>query len=474
VAEGLVLGVLAAVAGVGLSVWGLHALLGLAPGMLPVSEEPGLDGWVLAFSAGIAIASGAVLGIVHALPTLRTREYRGRLPGMLIGAESALAIVLLTGAGLLITTLTRLLAVDPGFARTGVLAVRIPRAPVGYDSAAAVWKVDQRILARVRAIPGVLAASSASTLPFDGGWNLAITVDGHPDLSEGAVWWRAVSPDYFKALGMTLIRGRDIAETDGVGAPGVVIINKSLADQYWPGQNPIGHLLAAGQFHGKPLSPTMDEPPREVIGVVSDTRQLGLTYENPHMMFVPQAQVPPGLVSLPAFIVRATNAGKAATAIGQAIVAVDPRMPPPTHVTIDQLVEHSVSPERFMATLMGIFAALALIVTCIGIYGVASYAVATRTRDIGIRMALGAPKQQVVALVVQQGMTPVALGLVVGLGAAWMLARLLTGMIYGVSAHDPATLALVTGVLAVSALIGTLIPARRAARIDPLVALRGD
>ena len=474
VAEGLVLGLLAAAAGVVVSVWGLHALLGLAPAMLPVSEQPELDGWVLAFSAGLAIVSGAVLGIVHALPALRARDYRGRLPGVLIAAESALAIVLLTGAGLLMTTLARTLAIDPGFARTGVLATRIPRTPAGYDSAAAVWSFDQRLLANVRAIPGVLSASSASNLPFDGGSNLPITVDGNRDLSEGAVWWRAVSPSYFTTLGVTVIRGRDITETDGIGAPGVVIVNKSLAARYWPGQDPIGHRIAVGQFQGKPMSATIDEPPREVIGVVADTRQLGLTYESPPMMFVPQAQVPPGLVSLPAIIVRATNTGLAAKSVGRAIAEVDPRMPPPTYTTIDELVERSVAPARFSATLMAIFASLALIVTCIGIYGVASYAVASRTRDIGVRMALGAPKHQVVALVVQQGMLPVAIGLAVGLAAALMLARLLTGMIYGVTAHDPATLAIVTGVLAISALIGTLVPARRAARIDPLIAIRGD
>jgi putative ABC transport system permease protein len=474
VTEGLVIGVLAAALGIGISLWSLHALLGLAPQMLPIGEEPKPDGWVLAFSAGLAIAGGIVLGLVHAIPTLRTHRYQGRLPGVLIAAESALAIVLLAGAGLLITSLTRLLAVDPGFSQTGIVTARIPRAPPGYDSIDAVWSFDQRVLARLRATPGVRTAASVSALPFENGWNLSVTMDGNPDATLGAVWWYAMSPDYFATLGITLVRGRDFSETDTRGSPGVIIINQSLANRFWPGQDPIGHRIAVGQFRGKSMVPSMDEPPREIVGVIADTRQLELTRAAVPMMFVPQTQVPAGLVTLPALLVRTTNGALTSAAIARAIDEIDPRMPPPHVETIHQRLAQSVGPERFLAVLMGLFAALALIVTCVGIYGVTAYAVASRTRDIGIRMALGAPGSRVVRRIVGQGMLPVVVGLSLGIAAALFLTRVLTSLLYGVAPRDPATLALVTVILIGAALLGNWLPARRAARIDPLIALRSD
>lgn len=471
VTEGIVIALLAAVVAVAMSMGGLHILLRLAPWVLRGGEEPRPDAWVLAFSIGLALVTGTVLGGVHAIPTLRTHKYQGRLPGALIAAESALAMVLLTGAGLLITSLTRMLSVDVGFSRTGVLTASIPRAPVGYDSASQIWTFDQRLLARLRTIPGVHDAASVSALPFNGGLNMPVTVDGKPDAAIGTVFWRTVSPGYFRTLGITLESGRDFEETDRHGGPGVVIISKSLAKQLWPGQDPIGQRLDVGRYKGKSMGPQLDEPPREVIGVAADTRQLSLDFPAAPFVFLPQAQVPPGLVSLPAIVVRYTGAS---AIIGQVIRDIDPRMQQPHYETIDQLVSGSVQFERLIAMLMGLFATLALIVTCVGIYSVSSYAVASKTRDIGVRMALGAPTSRVVSQVIREGMLPVVAGLAIGLSAAYMLVHLLTSLIYGVKPHDPATQAIVTAVLTVAALLGTWLPARRAARIDPLITLRGE
>ena len=471
VTEGIVIALLAAVVGVAMSMWGLHTLVRLAPSVLRGGEEPRPDAVVLAFSIGLALLTGTVLGAVHAIPTLRTHKYQGRLPGVLIGAESALAIVLLIGAGLLITSLTRMLSVDLGFQRTGVLTATIPRPPAGYDSTARVWAFDQRLLARLHTIPGVLDAASVSALPFNGGLNMPVTVEGKPDAVIGAVYWRVVSPGYFRTLGITLVSGRDFSETDRDGTPGVVIVSKSVANQLWPGQDPIGQRLDVGRYRDKSMGAALDEPPREVIGVAADTRQIALAVAAPPFVFLPQAQVLPGLLSLPAFVVRYT--GRSAV-IGQAIHEVDPRMPQPRYETVDQLVSGSVEFERLIAMLMGLFAALALIVTCVGIYSVSSYAVASKTRDIGVRMALGAPTGRVVSGVIRDGMLPVVVGLAVGLVAAYMLVHLLTSLMYGVTPHDPATLAIVTVVLTVAALLGNWLPARRAARIDPLITLRGE
>ncbi len=488
ITEGVVIGALAAVLGILISVGVLRALLGLAPRLLPVSETPSPDGVVLAFGCLLAIASGVALGLIDALPAFRldvarllteggrtgTRGKRhGQLRNALIAIESSLAIPLLAGAALLITTFVRLLTVDPGYLREGLVTATMPRTPAGYDSVAKVSQFEQRVLASVRAAPNVIAAAGASALPLQGGVNMPMTVDGQPDATEGAIQWRAISPDYFRTLGITLMRGRDFNEGDAGGAPGVVIISQSTAEHYWPHQDPIGERITIGQLRGRSIAPAFDEPPRVIVGVAADTRQLGMAYDAPRFVFVPQGQVPPGLVFLPSFVVRSAGAVNVAP-LRRAIADADPRMPLPQVATMRELVAASLGEQRFNAVLMGLFAALALAVTSIGIYGVVSYSVTNRAREIGLRMALGASAAAVVRLVVRQGMLPVVIGLGAGLAASLALTRLLSGMIYGVAPRDPAMLAIVTAVLITVALIGTWLPAWRATRIDPLLALRAD
>jgi len=487
VLEGLMIGTVAAALSIGISAFGLRALLGLAPARLPVSDATRVDPWVIAFCGGLALLAGTVLGVVQATPMLRFDWSRGLSAGRTLGIlgrrvgprlltalESAMAIVLLAGAGLMITTMTRLLGSDPGFARTGVFTARLSHVPAGYESASAVLAFDRRVLDRLRTTPGVRDAASVSTLPLEGTSNLPITIDGNPAMTEGSPEWRAVSPGFFRTMGIAVIQGRDISDIDGLGSPGAVIINRSLAERYWPGQNPIGHYIAVGQYQGKSMGSVLDEPPRQIIGVVADSRLLGLSHDAPHTVFVPQAQVPRGLVSVPGFVVRAAGGAQGESIIAEAVREVDPRMPVPTFASIHEIIAGSVAETRFSTMLLGVFAALALGITIIGVYSMAAYLVASRTRDIGVRLALGAAPHTVVAHVMRYGMLPVIAGLGAGLVAAFGLTRVLSGMIYGVSAHDPATIGVTTVLLLTVAFVGTWLPARRAARIDPVIALRSD
>src|SRR5581483_3527795 len=442
---------------------------------------------VIAFCGGLALLAGTVLGVVQATPTLRFDWSRGLSAGRTLGLlgrrvgprlltalESAMAIVLLGGAGLMMTTLTRLLGSDPGFARTGVITARLSHVPAGYESASAVWAFDRHVLDRLRTTPGVRDAASVSTLPLEGSSNLPITVDGNPASTEGSTEWRAVSPGYFRTIGIPMIRGRDVSDIDGPGSLGTVIINRSLAERYWPHQDPIGHYIAVGQYQGKSMGVVLDEPPRQVIGVVAAARLLGLAYEAPHTVFVPQAQVPRGMVSVPGLVVRAAQGMHGESIIAEAVREVDPRMPAPRFASIHEIIAGSVAETRFSTMLLGVFAALALGITIIGVYSMAAYSVASRTRDIGVRLALGAAPHTVVAHVMRYGMLPVIAGLGAGLVASFGLTRVLRGMIYGVTVHDPATIGLTTVLLLAVAVVGTWLPARRAARIDPVIALRSD
>jgi putative ABC transport system permease protein len=487
--ESVLLGLAAGVLGVLVSVWSLHALLALAPSWLPGGREIVLRPLVLVFGFGMALASGIALGLASAFPTFRLDLARAlndggrggsqgrsqrRARDVLIAVEAGLAMVLLAGAGLLIASFIQLSAVDPGFTREGVLTARIPHAPAGYDSVARVWSFERMVLDRLRSTPGIVAAAGVSAPPLRGGMNLPITVENRPDATEGAVEWRAVSPGYFQTLGIRLLRGRDFSDADRAGGTPVMIISEAMAEHYWPGQNPIGQRVWVGRYKGQSISPALDEPPREIIGVAADVRELELDHGPGRTMFVPQAQVPPAGASLPTFVIRARRSDVAAAALREAIAQADPRMPPPELTTMDQIVAASLSQQRFSTTLMTIFAALALVLTSVGIYGVVSYAVARRVREIGVRMALGATPRDVVRLVVRQGMMPVVIGLGVGLVAALGLTRLLAGMLYGVSPRDPVALAAMAAVLVAVALLASYLPARRATRVDPLVALRGD
>lgn len=490
VLETLLLGMVAAVLATGASLASVRGVVALAHGALLRESQLRLDPRAVVYTTLIALAASVVVGLVVSLSATRVdlakslaeggrsgaggRRQRA-LRNTLVTTESAIAMLLLAGAGLFIASFARLVSVDPGYRRAGIFAASIPHAPIGYDSTSAVWQFEQRTLERLRSTPGVLSAAATSSLPLTRGWNLAATVEGRPDATEGGTEWRAVSPSFFHTFGIRLIAGRDFTDGDDGAAPPVVIVSESFAKAYWPGESPIGRRIFVGRFKGKPIGPRFDEPAREIVAVVPDLKDMSLDQKSVrHTVWVPQSQAVRALLKMPAFVVQANDAGVAAAALRRAIVESDARMRTVDVSAMSDVVSQSLLWRRFQTTLMSAFAAIALALTVVGIYGVVAYSVAQRVHEIGVRMALGARPSSVVALVVAQGLRPVAIGLAIGLAAALAASRVIAGMLFGVSPHDPAALLSVAVVLVGVAVLASYVPARRAARVDPLAALRAE
>jgi predicted permease len=381
-------------------------------------------------------------------------------------------MVLLAGAGLLITSFVKVLRVDGGFRREGVYTASIARAPGKHFDASDMRLFERRVLESLRATPGITGAAATATLPLQRGWNIPTTVDGRSDLSEGATEWRAISPGYLGMMDIRLVAGRDISESDVAGSPPVALVSEAYAKKFFNDGNPIGRRILIGCYKGCP-----DRHPTgfEVVGIVRDLRDASLDQTRPRRtIWVPRSQVDGGMLRMPAFVVRANDPSVAASALRHAIAGADQRVAPPEIAAMTDIVSASLSWRRFSMVLMACFAGLALILTCVGIYGVASYAVSQRIQEIGLRMALGARPAGVVALVVRQGATPAAVGLVVGLGGALLLTRVLSKLLFGIGPRDPVSLAVVTLVLFGVAITASYVPARRAARVDPAGALRAD
>jgi predicted permease len=488
--EMIVLGTISAVLATGAALMSVRGIVALANGSLLRESQLRLDPRVVVYTTLVTLLASLIVGASVALSATRidlskslaeggrsgTLGRRQRaLRNALVSTESAIAMLLLAGAGLLISSFARVMSVDPGFAREGVFTAKIGRAPVGYDSAAAVRQFEQRVLDQLRATPGIVAVGATQSLPLERGWNLPMTVEGRDDATEGGMEWRAVSDGYFDALGVKLLAGRGLRASDDRAAPFVVVISESFAKAYWPGESPIGRRVVLGSFKGKSIGPKFAEPAREIVGIVPDLRDMSLEQRGVrHTAWVPRAQVPAALVSLPQLLVRATDAAVAASALRRAVSEADARMPAPDISSMNDIVSRSVSWRRFGMVLMTVFAVLALVLTCVGIYGVVSYTASQRVQEIGVRIALGAQPGSVIGLVVRQGVWPALTGFAIGLVAALALSRLIAGMLYGVGAHDPVSLGVVSAVLVGVAFVASYLPARRASRIDPLVALRAE
>ncbi len=486
----VVLGTISAVLATAVGLLSVRGIVALASGALLRDSQLRLDPRVVVYTTLVTLAASLVVGTAVALAATRVNLSRAlaeggrigspsrgqrRLRSLLVSIESAIAMLLLAGAGLLISSFVRVLSVDPGFVREGVFTAKIPHAPPGYDSAAVIRQFDRRLLDALRATPGIIAAGTTASLPLERGWNVPMTVEGRNDATEGGMEWRSVSPGYFQALGIKLLAGRDLQSSDDESAPLVVIISQSFAKRYWPNENPIGRRVFIGRFQGKSIGPKFAEGAREIVGIVPDLRDMSLEQRLPrHTAWVPRAQVPPALASLPQVVVRATDAGVAASALRRAVSAADRRMTLPDISTMNDIVSRSVSWRRFGMVLMSVFAFLALVLTCVGIYGVVTYLAAQRVHEIGVRMALGAQQRSVVGLVVRQGMRPALVGLAVGFVAALGLSRLLAKMLYGIGPRDPASLGVVAALLVGVAFVASYVPARRASRVDPLTALRAE
>lgn len=484
--ESVLLAVVAGALGVGLARVAVEVLLGIAPIDLPRAESAGLNGPVLLFTLAAALTTGVVFGLAAAVPALRgavggtLRDgSRGSAAGRrvrqgLILVQAALAVVLLVGAGLLVETVASLRNVDAGFDADGVVAVSLPVIPPGYGQPGPIAALVDRVEEELRGDPAVSGLAAASNLPLERGLNLPLAIAGRPDAYEGAVEWRAVSDDYFDLLGIDLRSGRVFADTDAAGTPPVVIVSHSFADHYFPDQQTLGQRVEIGRWRGNYLHPSLQLPAGEIVGVVADVRDRSLKEEPRRTIYVPFPQVPAVLTTFPVLMARGPSAQATAGAVRSALQDADPRMPVPEVRPLDDVVASSIALERFNASLLGAFAALALLLTAFGVYGVISYAVSQRRREIGIRVALGAGRGQVVRMIVAQGMVPVVAGLAAGGLASLWLSRLVSGLIWGVEPNDPKALLVGGVVLLTAAVLASWLPAREATRLDPVRTLTAD
>jgi putative ABC transport system permease protein len=478
--ESLMLALSGGTLGLLLAWWGIDLLLAISPGNLPRADDIRLDNRVVGFTLLVSLLTGIAFGLLPALQAARpdfneTLKEGGRraagLPhngfrSFLIVGEVALAFVLLIGGGLLLKSFVRLVGVDPGFDPRRVLTmdVLLPRAKYRGAQTSAFF---QQALERVRTLPGVEAAGAVYPLPLGGQQNnTAFSIEGAPPLpgdSFFACGQRWTSPDYFKTLRIPLVKGRLLVESDGTSAPRMVVINEALARRYFAGQDPLGRRIAFDDSAGKPNY-------REIVGVVKDVKHSALDDEARPEFYLPLAQFPSSFMTL---VVRTSGDPlQMTTALRSQIRAVDKDQPVSNIQTMEQVLASSVAPRRFNMLVLGMFALVGLALAAVGLYGMMSYTVTERTHEIGIRMALGAQPGEVLKLVIRQGIKLALVGLLMGLGGALALTRLMKALLFGVSATDYLTFAVIALWLTVVALLACWIPARRATRVDPMAALR--
>jgi putative ABC transport system permease protein len=391
---------------------------------------------------------------------------RSRLRSLLVVTQIAMALVLLVGAGLLLKSFGRLLQVNPGFQPQNLLTAQIALPGYKYREPHQVRDFYQQVLERVSAAPGVQSAGVVSDLPLSRSNTSGVFfIEGRdvaPDQPRPQADWRVVSPGYLQTMGIPLLNGRHFSERDSAEAANVMIIDETLARRYWPDEDPIGKRAR--------LTNTRERIWREVVGVVGAVRHAGLDADHRGTLYVPHAQAAwPNLF----LVVRAgSEPANLLTAMRAAVRSVDPEQPVYGVATMESRLADSVAQRRFSLVLLGLFASVALLLAVVGLYGAVAYSVSQRTHEIGIRMALGAQLRDVLRLVIRQGMTLVFLGVGVGLTGAVALTRVLTSLLFEVNAIDPAVFVLIPALLSIVALVACWVPARRAARVDPMVALR--
>jgi putative ABC transport system permease protein len=508
--EGVLLASLGGSAGLLLASWSMGAVHALGPAVLPRSDEIHLDPWVLAFALVVTVVTGIAAALAPALHSARVNSSdalndrlgsqgaaggRRSLRGLLIVAEIALSLVLLIGAGLMLKSVSRLLQVDSGFDPRGVLTAEIdlPRqkyvderlerlfSPEAYARSAQFFDA---VVESVRSLPGVRAVGLTSGLPLGGeNWGKNITFYDRPLPSHTRdlppIQYRVVAGDYFRAAGVRLLRGRAFAEHDTLHSPPVAIVNQELVRRYWNGQDPIGRLISVNPprelVPAGTLPPTYEGPEKfSVIGVAGDARYGGLDRVPLPLVYVPYAQGAEGTVSM--FLLARTDRDPLSLvpAIRAQIGRIDADQPVANIATLESRVAGSVSLSRLVTLVLGAFAGLAALMAAVGIYGVMWSSVRQRTTEIGIRMALGAEPRRVVVEVLSSGLRLTLAGIGIGLVAALALSRALSSLLFSVRPTDPATYAAVAMTLAAVALLACYLPARRAARVDPMTALRAE
>ncbi|HET6176797.1 MAG TPA: ABC transporter permease [Candidatus Sulfotelmatobacter sp.] len=489
--ESCVLAMFGGVAGLLLALWGIRVLVAMSPREIPRVDTVGLDANVLMFTLGITLVAGLVFGLAPALratalnlgDSLKDGERgssegikRNRLRSLLVVSEFTFALVLLVGAGLMIRSFLALRAIDPGFNPHGLLSVVVSvsgtkEAAPGGRSAFYPQVVDQ-----IRHLPGVEAASAINHLPLGGDiWGLSFHVEGRPvprPADTPAATYRVILPGYFQTMNSTMLRGRDISESDNLGAPGVVVINEWFAKHHWPGEDALGKRITLDDLNNHPAWLT-------VVGVVKNDVRSEWTGPPEEEMFRPYLQSPQYLedpashYSYLTLVVRTGgDPADLAPLVRNTVRGFDKNVVLSEVQTMDQVVAEATAEPRFYVLLLGGFATVALVLAAVGIYGVMSYSVSRRTQEIGIRIALGARSSDVVRLVVGQGALLAFSGVGAGVIVALGVTRLMSGLLYGIRPSDPITFVAVALVLSGVAVIACYIPARRAAKVDPIIALR--
>lgn len=479
ITEGLVLSGVAATVGVLLSIVAVRGFVALSPGVLPAGVDIGIDARVLAFAIAASAVTGLLFGLVAGVPAVRTRLYSGLLAGArgasargtrvgeaLVFFQTAIAVILLAGATLLAASFVRLIRVDPGFEAGSVIAVRLGRLPPEYDTARRAALVD-RLLARTQTLPGVERVATAPNLPLERGMNFPVDVPEQPERAMGAVELRHVSPDYLATLGVPLRGGRDFDERDASGTEPVAIVNEAFARYFWDGMAGTGRTIRIGHFKDRwRVGPAARRETR-VIGVAADIHEIGLDRPARPTVLIPQTH---GSGRTPILLVRGA-APAIMDALRNAVLAEEPRLVPTVEL-LSSVVSRSIAAPRFRTLLVGSFSAFALLLAGIGIYGVIASVVQQRQREIGIRLALGATRAHISTAVVRRCLVNVAAGAGVGLVGFLAARQVLESWLFGVTPGDPRVLATAIAILAAVALLASWIPARRAARIDPVIALR--
>ncbi len=481
--ESLLLSLMGGAAGLALAYWAIRAFAGFSPANVPRADEIRLDSLALLFTFGATTLASVLFGLIPALhaskPDVQEALKEGgrsawagagrhRTRSLLVVAEVALSLLLLIGAGLMIRTFISFQRVNPGIRTDHLLTMKLALPYAKYREPQQQAAFFQQAMERIKALPGVQSVGAVSDLPLSGdGGVYTFTIEGRPSTStqdDPVAVWRAVNPDYFRTMGMQLRRGREFTERDQPSAPEPVIINETLARRFWPGEDPIGKRVQIYDLEPRPW--------REIVGVINDIKSVELSADPAPEIYVPFSQRPRTAMTL---IARTTvKPEELAAAMRAAIQSVDKEQPVYRVRTMEQFFSDVVAAPRATMFLLGVLAVAALILAAVGIYGVMAYAVTQRTHEIGIRMALGARGDDVLRMVVKQGMRFALAGVAIGLAAAFALTRLMKDLLFGVRPTDPATFAALALLLTGVALLACYLPARRATRVDPLIALRHD
>jgi putative ABC transport system permease protein len=477
--ESLLLSLAGGTIGFFVAIWAKDVLRSLVPfGGGPDQQAISIDPRVLIFAVVVSILSGLLFGLAPALqaskpdlvPTLKgditmpvgSRRFRPNLRKALVVVQVGLSLFALITAGLFVRSLQKAQAVNPGFNPENVVLMAFNLGREGYTEPQG-RNFHRQLIERIKTVPGVVNATIARDRPFGGGFQRSVFIEGQepPPGGRGVlVQTNNIAEGFFETLGIPLLRGRDFAETDNQQAPKVMIINQAMATRFWPDQDPVGKRL---KLFG-------DQDFRQVVGLVGDSKYNSLTEPRRAFMYIPLQQEYVPQINL--HVRTSSDAGGIVAALRNEVQQLDPSLPVLNTQTLSERITNSLGGERSQATLLGSGGILALILAAIGLYGVMSYSVAQRTREIGIRMALGAGRGNVMGLVLKQGVALVSAGVVLGLGAAFGITRLLATLLFGVSAVDPITFAATSGLLIVVALVASLVPARRATKVDPIIALR--